>query len=123
VRAWYKCEQTEYKTGDLAARIERLKTDPDTLKDFCEHLQAFSDLEPLSMHRMYASYLKGIFHKNGLLLTGVNIDNHFNGTPEEIDLPTLKDLYNSLSHRQQVMVDTIAETGIRPRQLRMTRLD
>lgn len=51
------------------------------------------------------------------------IDNHFNGTPEEIDPPTLKDLYNSLSHRQQVTIDSLAQTGIRPGQLTKTRTD
>ena len=114
---------TTYKTGELAALIQRCKADPQELTKFKALLTEYAAPCQAS-RRAGATYIKGIFRTNGLRLDGVNVDNHFNGSiKEDIDPITLRDTYNALSMAQRNLTNVLAYTGLRIHQLSLTRLD
>ena len=123
VRTFFEYLGATYAQDGLYTLIESCKHDPKALEELSSKLTEFSNLEPLASHRNAGISIKGLFHKNGLILTGINIDNHFSGTPEEIDPLTLRDVYNNLSQTQRDATNALAYTGLRPTQLFNTRLD
>jgi hypothetical protein len=94
----------------------------DTKRRIENTIQAYANTEPITSHRTYVMFFKGVMRRGAGISLMVNADNHFISPHHQIDPLTLRDFYNALKRRQRNIIDLAAYTGERPGGLYSHRL-
>jgi len=99
---------TDHSFTDM---IKQKKDNPTDLA-LDNSLLAYSNLNPIKAHRQSATYVKGIFTRNGVKLTP-KIDSHFSKRTLKISDGILKEIFEAQDAEKQTLMELQAYSGER----------